>query len=142
MSVSALIIAMVTARPLLGQFDQAFQYIQEFTGFFTPGIVALFLLGPSIMETNHCQCWLISCSRVICVLHSLEALYQSYPLWIELVWCSLCVCGNVLVSLVESKHYHKDAVELSDVTFKTSNGFNAAGVAVAMILVAILLQCS
>ncbi|MCQ7044137.1 sodium/glucose cotransporter, partial [Escherichia coli] len=32
-------------RPLLGQFDQAFQYIQEFTGFFTPGICVIFLLG-------------------------------------------------------------------------------------------------
>jgi len=31
--------------PLLGDFDQAFQYIQEFTGFFTPGIVVIFLLG-------------------------------------------------------------------------------------------------
>ncbi len=33
------------AKPLLGQLDQAFQYIQEFTGFFTPGIVVIFLLG-------------------------------------------------------------------------------------------------
>src|SRR5882762_5136027 len=41
----ALLIAIVTARPLLGRFDQAFQYIQEFTGFFTPGICVIFLLG-------------------------------------------------------------------------------------------------
>ena len=40
----AMMIAMMTAQPLLGNFDQAFQYIQEFTGFFTPGIVAIFLL--------------------------------------------------------------------------------------------------
>ena len=36
---------MICAKPLLGNFDQAFQYIQEFTGFFTPGIVVIFLLG-------------------------------------------------------------------------------------------------
>ena len=41
----AMAIAMAAAQPLLGNFDQAFQYIQEFTGFFTPGIVAIFLLG-------------------------------------------------------------------------------------------------
>ena len=35
----------LAARPLLGSFDQAFQYIQEFTGFFTPGIMVIFLLG-------------------------------------------------------------------------------------------------
>jgi SSS family solute:Na+ symporter len=41
----ALIVAMICAKPLLGNFDQAFQFIQEFTGFFTPGIVVIFLLG-------------------------------------------------------------------------------------------------
>src|SRR6202044_2241995 len=41
----ALIFAVVMAKPLLGSFDQAFQYIQEFTGFFTPGICVIFLLG-------------------------------------------------------------------------------------------------
>jgi len=44
-AITALVIAMVMAQPLLGSFDQAFQYIQEFTGFFTPGIVVIFLLG-------------------------------------------------------------------------------------------------
>ena len=44
-AIAAMIIAMLTARPLLGNFEQAFQYIQEFTGFFTPGIVAIFMLG-------------------------------------------------------------------------------------------------
>src|SRR5262249_44179694 len=42
---AALVIAILTAQPLLGHFDQAFQYIQEFTGFFTPGICVIFLLG-------------------------------------------------------------------------------------------------
>ncbi|MCV6604040.1 MAG: sodium/sugar symporter, partial [Porticoccaceae bacterium] len=41
----AIVIAMIVAKPLLGNFSQAFQFIQEFTGFFTPGIVVLFLLG-------------------------------------------------------------------------------------------------
>src|SRR5260370_16431573 len=38
-------LAMLTAKPLLGSFAQAFQYIQEYTGFFTPGICVIFLLG-------------------------------------------------------------------------------------------------
>ena len=44
-AVVAILLAILTARPLLGSFDQAFQYIQEYTGFFTPGIVVIFLLG-------------------------------------------------------------------------------------------------
>ena len=44
-SLLALGVALMTAKPLLGEFDQAYQYIQEFTGFFTPGIVVLFFMG-------------------------------------------------------------------------------------------------
>jgi len=41
----AIAIAAVLARPLLGSSDQAFQAIQNYTGYFTPGIVAIFLMG-------------------------------------------------------------------------------------------------
>lgn len=41
----ALVIAMFTAKPLLGGLDQAFQYIQEFTGFIYPGVVVVFGMG-------------------------------------------------------------------------------------------------
>lgn len=44
-AIVALIIAMFTARPLLGGLDQAFQYIQEFTGFIYPGVVVVFGMG-------------------------------------------------------------------------------------------------
>ena len=42
---TAIVLAILAARPLLGSFDQGFQYIQEYTGFFTPGIVVIFVLG-------------------------------------------------------------------------------------------------
>ena len=44
-AIVAIIIAIIVARPLVGKSEQAFQYIQEFTGFFTPGITVIFLLG-------------------------------------------------------------------------------------------------
>jgi len=44
-SCAAIVIALAVAQPLLGNFDQAFQFIQEFSGFFTPGITVIFLLG-------------------------------------------------------------------------------------------------
>jgi len=34
-----------SGQTLLGNSDQAFQFIQEFLGFFTPGITVIFLLG-------------------------------------------------------------------------------------------------
>jgi SSS family solute:Na+ symporter len=41
----ALIIAIIAVEPLLGGLDQAFQYIQEYSGFIYPGIIVVFGLG-------------------------------------------------------------------------------------------------
>ncbi len=43
-SVVAIVIAAVVA-PQLASLDQAFQFIQEFTGFISPGVLAIFVLG-------------------------------------------------------------------------------------------------
>lgn len=42
---TALVIAVFSARPLLGGLDQAFQYIQEYTGYIYPGVVVVFGMG-------------------------------------------------------------------------------------------------
>ena len=44
-SLCALVIAAVAVKPLLGGLDQAFQYIQEYSGFIYPGIITVFGLG-------------------------------------------------------------------------------------------------
>ncbi len=44
-SLIALVIAAIAVKPLLGNLDQAFQYIQEYSGFIYPGIVIVFGIG-------------------------------------------------------------------------------------------------
>ena len=44
-AVCALLIALIAVKPLLGGLDQAFQYIQEYSGFIYPGIITVFGLG-------------------------------------------------------------------------------------------------
>jgi len=44
-SLAALIMAAIAVKPLLGGLDQAFQYIQEYSGFIYPGIITVFGLG-------------------------------------------------------------------------------------------------
>ena len=43
--VVSLLIAVFVAKPLLGSFDSIFQFIQNFTGLFTPGILVIFLVA-------------------------------------------------------------------------------------------------
>jgi solute:Na+ symporter, SSS family len=53
----ALVIAIVVA-PLLGNFKQAFQFIQEYTGLVSPGILAVFMLGLFYKKTtNNAAIW-------------------------------------------------------------------------------------
>ena len=132
----ALVIAMVVAKPLLGNFDQAFQYIQEFTGFFTPGICALFVLGMFWKQTTANGGLLAALGSFV-----LSILFRQF--WPELPFIDrvgliflLCVVLAVVVSLVEKKGVHKNAVELGDVDFSTSKGFNIASVAVVFLLIA------
>lgn len=44
-SLIALVVAAIVVKPLLGGLDQAFQYIQEYSGFIYPGIITVFGLG-------------------------------------------------------------------------------------------------
>jgi SSS family solute:Na+ symporter len=134
-SLIAIIIAMLTAKPLLGNFDQAFQYIQEFTGFFTPGIVVLFLLG---MFWDKATANAGLCAAIGSALFSVVLKFS----WPELPFMDrvgvvflACLALAVVVSLFEGKGKQKNAVNLADIEFKTTRGFNISTVAVSMLLV-------
>ncbi len=134
---TALIIAMLAARPLLGRFDQAFQYIQEFTGFFTPGICVLFALGMFWGRTTaNAGLWAAIGSAALSL--ALKLWWPSLPFMdrVGLVFLA-CVAIAVVISLVENKGRHENAIELGDIDFRTSTGFNLAGVAVSLVLVAL-----
>ena len=134
-SLIAIVIAMITAKPLLGNFDQAFQYIQEFTGFFTPGIVVLFLLG---MFWDKATANAGLCAAIGSALFSVVIKFA----WPELPFMDrvglvflACLALAVVVSLLEKKGKHKNAVILADINFGTSKGFNVATLAVSLLLV-------
>ena len=57
----SLVIAVIIA-PMLSGLDQAFQYIQEFTGFISPGALAIFLAG-FFLSQSHSQWSISSCFR-------------------------------------------------------------------------------
>ena len=54
----SLVIAVISAQPLLGSMESAFQYIQNFTGFFTPGILVIFLWHYFGRRQPHLEYWL------------------------------------------------------------------------------------
>ncbi|MBT6559019.1 MAG: sodium/solute symporter [Gammaproteobacteria bacterium] len=131
----AMVIAMITAQPLLGNFDQAFQYIQEFTGFFTPGIVVIFVLGIFYNKTT-------ADAALTAAIGSAVFSFLFKILWPELLFIDrvglvfvICAALALVVSALRPQP-QSGAVELSEVNFATSTGFNFASVLVALILAA------
>ncbi len=135
-SLLALIVAMIVAKPLLGQFDQAFQYIQEFTGFFTPGIVALFALGMFWKKTTANGGLVAAVGSAVFSL-AFKLLLPELPFMdrVGIVFL-LCVGLAVVVSLFEGKGDHEHAVQLNDINFKTSSVFNVASLALTIVVAA------
>ncbi|KXI27629.1 sodium/sugar symporter [Paraglaciecola hydrolytica] len=139
-SVVALVIAMICAKPLLGNFDQAFQYIQEFTGFFTPGIVVIFLLGMFWKKMNATGAILAAVGSAA-LSFVLKITLPEVPFMdrVGLVFLA-CVVLAVVASLstktndVEGK---KGVVALNEVDFSTQPSFNLLSVGVIVILCAL-----
>jgi len=134
-AVVALIVAIVSARPLLGSFDQAFQYIQEFTGFFTPGICVIFLLG---MFWERCTVTGALVAAIASAVLSL-ALKLGLPALpfmdrVGLVFLA-CLAIAIALSLAQAPRSSALRVELKQVNYSTSVGFNVAAIAITAILI-------
>jgi SSS family solute:Na+ symporter len=134
-AVLALITAIVVAKPLLGSFDQAFQFIQEFTGFFTPGICVIFLLG---MFWSRCT----ANAALVAAVASAVLSYALMKLWPALPFIDrvgvvflACVALAVIVSLIQKPQPPSMAIELKNIDYSTSTGFNIAAAVIIVVLI-------
>jgi SSS family solute:Na+ symporter len=133
-ALTAMLTAMVVARPLLGNFDQAFQYIQEFTGFFTPGIVAIFLLGFFWKKTTANGALGAAIGSAVLSL-GFKLLWPSLPFIdrVGLVFL-LCMALGMLISRLQGADDSPFAVDYKAIDTSTSAGFNWASLAIVLML--------
>jgi SSS family solute:Na+ symporter len=147
-AVTAIVIAILAARPLLGSSEQAFQFIQEFTGFFTPGITVIFLLGLFWKRANEAGAIVAAVTSVLLstiMKYALPA--AALPQGINdyltpfinrmgVVFLVSLVLA-VIVSLATRQHEGADTIETKDVRYRTSAGFNIGALGVVLILIAL-----
>lgn len=136
-ALSSIIIAMVIAKPLLGNFEQAFQFIQEFTGFFTPGVVVLFLLGMFWKRATAKAALAAAIASLILSL-SARVFWPELPFMdrVGLVFIA-CIVIAVVVSLSGKEVDKNKVIDLNDVSFYTTPSFNVSAVAITLILAAL-----
>lgn len=142
----ALIIACIMA-PLLGGIDQAFQFIQEYTGIVSPGILAVFMLGLFWKKTTNKAAIIGALTSIPIAMYFKVAPkgWSNSPVFLDLPWMDqmgytaiLTGLVIVVVSLFQNKGKDDDkAIPVSKELFKTSPEFNIGAFAVMIILVAL-----
>ena len=136
-TVVAMALAVLAARPLLGSFDQAFQYIQEYTGFFTPGIVVIFVLGLFWKRANEAGA-LAAAIGSFALSVVLKLAWPALPFIdrVGLVFL-LALALAVGVSMATRHAPEKDVIQTGGVDYRTGATFNTGALAVVAILAAL-----
>ena len=133
-TIVSLTVAVCVAQPLIGQSEQAFQYIQEFSGLFSPGITVIFLMGMFWKRTTSAGA-LASALGSAGFSVAFAIFWPSLPFMdrIGIVFL-MCLALTYFVSLLDKKTINDKSVSLDKVSFTTNTSFNVAAVGVVLIL--------
>ncbi|MCH8494279.1 MAG: sodium/sugar symporter [Balneolales bacterium] len=134
----ALLIAVMVA-PMLADFGQAFQFIQEFTGFVSPGVVAIFMLGLFWKRaTANGALWAAILTIPLSFLF--KWLTPGLPFLDRMGVVFLILCAViVLISLYEGKKDDAKAIHIEKGLFKTDTAFNIGSIGICAILAVLYL---
>lgn len=136
-STVAMLIGIVAARPLLAGFEQGFQYIQEYTGFFTPGIVVIFLLGLYWKRANEAGAIAAAIGSFVLSI-VLKLAWPELPFMDRVGLVFLLALGlAVAVSLLVPARSDANRIVTGDVTYATPTSFNIGALGVIFILIAL-----
>ena len=135
--VAAVIIALIVA-PQLKNLDQAFQYIQEYTGFISPGVVAIFLLGFFWKRTTSLAA-LVAALLTIPLSTAFKFWTPQIPFLDRMGWVFvILVALMVILSLLDPKSKdNPKAMKVDFADFKLSGGFAVGTMLVMGILAAL-----
>ena len=146
----ALIIGSITA-PLLGGIDQAFQFIQEYTGIVSPGILAVFMLGLFWKKATNKGAIIGALISIPTAMFlkvgskgwvegtAIESLFPSLPFLDQM---GLTTLFTMLVIAIVSINQNKGkndlkGIELKEGVFNTDRVFNVGSFAILLLLAAI-----
>ena len=144
----AVIISMVIAAvvaPALKSLDQAYQFIQEYVGFFSPGVLAIFLLGMFWKKTT-AEAGLAGALLTV----PLSAVLKFLPTWtngafpdypfldrMTIAFFAVVAIMIAITLLRPKKENDTHVIEVDNSMFKVSPGFVVGSVIICGILIAL-----
>jgi len=141
----ALVIAMILA-PQLGSLGQVFQFIQEYTGVVSPGILAVFLMGLFYKKaTNNAAIWGVILSIPVAMYFKIApngwsdaVLFIDIPFMQQMFLTTIISLAVIAgISSLERKGDDPKGIELTPSLFATSSSFNI-GAMIVMLITAFL----
>ena len=143
----ALLVAGIMA-PLLGGIDQAFQFIQEYTGVVSPGILAVFMLGLFWKKTTNKGAIIGTLSSIPIAMYFKVApkgwsnnsfFLNDIPFLDQMGYTALITMVVIVIASHVQNRGKKDikGIEITKETFKTSPLFNIISFAIMLILTAL-----
>ena len=136
-AIVAFLVAAIVA-PALSTLDQAFQYIQEYTGFISPGVFAIFMFGFFWKKTTS-NAALIAAAVTIPLSALLKVVFPLFP-FIDRMGIVFLILSAIIVgvSLVEGKGKdHPKGIEITRGLFKTSTSFKIGAILISGIIAAL-----
>ena len=142
----ALIIACIMA-PLLGGIDQAFQFIQEYTGLVSPGILAVFVMGLFWKKSTNKAAIIGALASIPIALYFKvgqngwidSPFFVNVPFLDQMGYTALLTMGVIILVSLSQNRGQEDpkGIPLSKEMFKTSPKFNIGAFAALIIIAAI-----
>jgi SSS family solute:Na+ symporter len=154
----AVIFSLIIGEKLMGEGKQGFTYIQEYTGFVSPGIFAMFLLGFFWKRTTSNAALFATIGGFL-----LSCLLKFLPMWVNLDWLTrfgfyapnyenkgiyeipfmdrmgfvfiFCIIGMAIINFVENRRgIQNKGLIVEPKMFKTSRGFAIGALVICGIL--------
>jgi SSS family solute:Na+ symporter len=155
----AILMSLVIGEKLMGEGKQGFNYIQEYTGFVSPGIFAMFLLGFFWKRTTSNAALFATIGGFI-----LSCVLKFLPMWVNLDWLTpyglfqpnpdnqgkfeipfldrmgivffFCIAGMAIINFVENRRgVEPKGLEVDSSMFKVSKSFAIGALLICAILV-------
>lgn len=136
-AIIAFIVAAIVA-PALSELDQAFQYIQEYTGFVSPGVFAIFIFGFFWKKTTS-NAALTAAALTIPLSTAFKFLTPDLPFIDRMGVVFLILAALIIViSLMDGKGKdHPKGIEITKDLFVTSTQFKIGAILISGIIAAL-----
>lgn len=134
--IAAMLVAVIIA-PVLKSFGQIFQFIQDFTGLISPGVLAIFIMG-FFWRGNTANAALLAAIITIPLGLVIETLVPDMPFMNRMGWVFVALIAiQYVISMLDNKRNEQKGLDIKTADFQVSTGFAVGAILVSAFIAAL-----